>query len=426
MKIAKIQYPYLTNYNTQKPQISQKGGELQKQTSPIANVKVPAGFTYGANIHFRAKEINNITDISRPNPNRSVNNITHELYMEMTDWTKKRHRLMYKNFHTNPCINHQELYRPDQARLPLQDPKVMDKFIETSKIYTKYKDQPIICLGRSPKWFLNTALWMKDGINDYKFVAFSERWYWPDKVEGVRRRASEAPTDKEIRAYRRYLKDVGADPITMVANMKKTGQKTVITDYINSGKGATSFLEVLADYADDLGILEEFSKSFEIVGIGSMKYMEELDPFAELISQPRVILPEKLWPYWRNIKQTYHDIDYNVFEDMLLNENVNECRSTYYPHRYWTAYRPDRLKTGIAIDPKTISKKLDELAEIEKKFGIDKTKNKLKYNKDDDTVKLYISSFSPAMGDYRNLMQFWILDNLAQRGLLKEKHTTKM
>ena len=41
------------------------------------------------------------------------------------------------------------------------------------QMYNKYKGQPIICLGRSPKWFLNTSLWMKDGIDGYDFVAFS-------------------------------------------------------------------------------------------------------------------------------------------------------------------------------------------------------------------------------------------------------------
>ena len=100
---------------------------------------------------------------------------------------------------------------------------------------------------------------MKDGLKDYKFVAFSERWYRPDKIEGVRRMDSVAPTEKEIRAYKRYLKDIGADPKTIVKHMQETGKKTVITDYINSGKGVTSFLEVMANYADDEGILKEFA-----------------------------------------------------------------------------------------------------------------------------------------------------------------------
>lgn len=415
MQISRIQSNYLYslyNKQTQTPNHSVTSQPATRQSS----VELPSFHTNAAVIHF-----GDFYD-----ENRSVQDVTHESYIKMKDYTKLRYRTLYKNFHNTPFINREELYRPDQARLPLQDPETMDKFIEASSIYLQYKDQPIICLGRSPKWFLNTALWMKDGLKDYKFVAFSERWYRPDKIEGVRRMDSVAPTEKEIRAYKRYLKDIGADPKTIVKHMQETGKKTVITDYINSGKGVTSFLEVMANYADDEGILKEFSESIEIVGIGSMKYMGDLDPFSDTISQPSVILPEKLWPYYKNIKQTYHDIDYKVFEDMLLNENVNECRSTYYPHRFWPVYRPDRLKTGINIDQKTIRKKLKELNELEATYKSQRIGNKDKKTKKDDIEKPTIASFTPAMGDYRNLINFWILDNLDQRGLLKPKHHTKM
>lgn len=414
MQISRIQNNYLYSlYNKQAQSHSPK-----PNTQPVApqSKALPSFHTNAAAIHF-----GDFYD-----ENRSVQDVTHESYIKMKDYTKLRYRALYKNFHNTPFINREELYRPDQARLPLQDPETMDKFIEASSLYLKYKDQPIICLGRSPKWFLNTALWMKDGLESYKFVAFSERWYRPDKIEGVKRMDTVAPTEKEINAYKRYLKDVGADPKTIVKHMKETGKKTVITDYINSGKGVTSFLEIMANYADDEGILKEFSESIEIVGIGSMKYMGELDPFAETISQPSVILPEKLWPYYKNIKQTYYDIDYRVFEDMLLNENVNECRSTYYPHRFWPVYRPDRLKTGINIDQKTIKKKLKELNELEAAYKAQKIGNKDKKNKKDYIEKPTIASFTPAMGDYRNLINFWILDNLDQRGLLKPVHHTKM
>ena len=110
--------------------------------------------------------------------------------------------------------------------------KDMDDFIEISKIYNKYKDQPIICLGRSPKWFLNTSLWMKDGINRYDFVAFSKFWYRKDPYEGMKRMDRYAPTEKEEAAYRKYLKGLRVDPKSIVKKMQETGKKTVITDYI--------------------------------------------------------------------------------------------------------------------------------------------------------------------------------------------------
>ena len=37
-----------------------------------------------------------------------------------------------------------------------------------------------------------------------------------------------------------------------------------------------------------------------------------------------------------------------------------------------------------------------------------------------------ISHFTPAMYDYRNLLNFWILDNLDKRGMLKQNHKSKI
>ncbi len=51
---------------------------------------------------------------------------------------------------------------------------------------------------------------------------------------------------------------------------EKIRQKTVITDYIDTGKKLSIFPDVMSHYAEDLGILEEFCKSIHIVGIGSL------------------------------------------------------------------------------------------------------------------------------------------------------------
>lgn len=360
---------------------------------PLKLSKIPEGYHYGANIHFGEFF----------NPNRTIPHIDYEEYMAMQPSTKRRFRKKYKNFFNDSTINTNEMIDKNYKYMPLQSELLMDNFIKTSKIYSKYKEQPIICLGRSPKWFLNTALWMKDGIDDYKFVAFSKFWYRPDAVEGMHRMDSVAPAPKEEAAYRKYLKRIKADPQTIVDNMEKTGKKTVITDYICSGKGACSFLEILGNYAKDLGILEKLSKSIQIVGIGSMEYMEELNPYADSISVPKVIMPEVLRPYSNNIKQEFHNMDYKVFKDMLINQNTNECRSTYYPHETWTIYKPDQFKTGLIKD-------------------IKKVKEMVKALKGEKST----SSFTPAMYDYRNLLNFRILDGLNERKILKAIHKSKI
>ena len=356
---------------------------------------LPLGNVYGANISFKASE-----------HKQSVPDIDFERYKIMSDAAKKKFRLKYMKFNRDKNIRQEELHDQKYVYLPLRQEKDMDDFIKISSIYNQYKDQPIICLGRSPKWFLNASLWMKDGIEDYKFVAFSKFWFMPDPIEGYRRSPYLAPTESEEKAYRNYLRRIQATPLHIVKHFEETGKKTVITDYICSGKGACSFLDLMSRFAEDQGLLEKFSKSIQIVGIGSRDYMEQLAGDYGSISDPRVFMPPKLQQYSKNVKQDFYNMPFRVFDEMLLNQNTNECRSTFYPHNAWTIYRPDKFKTGLIKD-------LKKVEAIKAQYG------------SDFGVKL-ITSFTPAMRDYRNLLNFRILDGLDARGLLKAVHNTKI
>lgn len=386
MLVQGIGAKYTINYNMTQPLRNRVNNSLA-QNNNTTETKLPIGFNTSYNISFG----------SFSNPNRLAGDIDIESYNSMTEKTKQRYRKLYKEFSTNDDIDKTELYDTKTGYLPLRSDDTMEKFIKASKIYLNFKDQPIICLGRSPKWFLNAAYWMKDGIQDYKFAAFSSHWFCSNGRGGVKRVEREAPTEKEEMAYRKYLDRIGADPKTIVDTMKKEGKKTVITDYICSGKGACSFLDIMSRYANDLGILEDFSKSIKIVGIGSLDYMEMLNPLADTISMPRVPMPPLLEEYGNNIEQEFHDMDYFVFEEMLLNRNTNECRSTYYPHNAWTVYSPDKFKTGMVKD----MKKVERLLNIFKN-------------------EKYITSFTAPMQDYRNLLNFRILDYLNSKDMLRE------
>lgn len=333
----------------------------------------------------------------------SVPDIEHAEYKKMEDYKKARFRKRYENFGKDNISNIEELVDNNYKYMPLRSEETMNKFIEITNIYSQYKDHPIICLGRSPKWFLNTSLWMKDGIKDYKFVAFSGRWYRPDPEEGLKRMDRIAPTEEQVAAYRKYLKRIKADPQSIIEKTEKTGKQTIITDYIHSGKGACSFLEIMGNFAKDQGVLEKFSKSIKIVGIGSRDYLEEMNPYAESIPDPRVVMPRVLWPYEHNIKQEFHNMDYTVFCEMLLNQNANECRSTYYPSDAWLIYKPDKFKTGL-------------IKELKKVEGLIKL---LPHKKP-------VAHFKPVMRDYRNLLNFRILDALNARGLLKTVHNARI
>ena len=109
--------------------------------------------------------------------------------------------------------------------------------------------------------------------------------------------------------------------------------------------------------------------------------------------------PESLWDYQHLIEQEYHDIPSEVFEQMLINENTNECRSTYYPHEAWTAYKPNNVKTGMIG-----YKKIEELKQKHPRA---------------------LHNFTPAMFDFRNLLNFRILDYMEQNGILRESLNSK-
>ncbi|MBR1425625.1 hypothetical protein IJ579_08695 [bacterium] len=279
MKLAPVQ---LYNYQNSRPIQIQKNvtpnnidtqAEKQMQYS-----KVPAGFTYGANIHFGSGEFGKKRRIV------SVPLIEFENYKTMPQARKERFRRLYREFHEILDESQMETMlkidkHPEFMKLPLQTEREMDEFIKVAQMYSQYKEHPIICLGRSPKWFLNTSLFMRDGIPDYKFVAFSGRWFriydgdFGD-YSGLVRLEQLAPTKAEEKAYKKYLRNIQADPISIIKRTQAAGKKTMITDYVDTGKGMTSFLDLMSRYAEEQGVLDEFGHSFDILTIGCNEYRE--------------------------------------------------------------------------------------------------------------------------------------------------------
>ena len=338
---------------------------------------------------------NKLNFLSFEGDNRNTRKVPDIDYFEYKSLSSNMKQILRKKcIEFNKDVNLDELKNEKKAYLPLMDDRIMEEFLKVCDLYRGLKDEPILCLGRSPKWFLNTALWMKDGIDDYKFVAFSKNWYRYDRNEGLIRMDRYAPTPEEKRAYKRYLKGIQADPQHIVNVHKKTGKKIVITDYIDTGKGASSFLDIMSEIAEEDGILEDFAKSIRIFGIGCLDYIEKRYYDDEEISIPSVQLPEKLMPYKKEIKQEFHNMPLDLFEQMLINENTNECRSSFYPHEAWTVYKPNKYKTGMITN-----KKIEELKGKSPKS---------------------VGNFTPAMRDYRNLLNFRILDYLSQHNRLRE------
>ena len=264
MKINSISVNYLNRNTANGHQKNNPSNNIKGQMLPNKN------FVGGGTLS--RIYINNISFSAQEMQSKRVTDIDYFKYKNMSPHMKKILRKKCVEF--NKDVNASELHNDEKINLPLMNDKVMKDFIKVCDLYRELKNEPILCLGRSPKWFLNTALWMKDGIEDYKFVAFSKNWYRTDKY-GLVRMDRYAPTPEEKKAYKRYLKSIQADPKHIVDVHNKTGKKIVITDYIDSGKGACSFLDLMSEYAEEDGILEEFANSIRIFGIGCLEHTEK-------------------------------------------------------------------------------------------------------------------------------------------------------
>ena len=385
-------------------------------SSPIQYNKVPVEYQYYANINFKSNQQEEVNKQLLDIPFIDI-----KTYKSMSNEKKERLRILYKNFPEIIDESQKEIMlkidpHKEYLQIPLQKEEEMDEFIKVAQMYSKYKEHPIICLGRSPKWFLDASMLMQNGIPDYKFVAFSGSWFRIYDGEfgmnaGSVRLEKMVPTKTQEEAYKKYLENIQADPASIVETAKRAGKKGVITDYIDSGKGVTSFLDLMSRYAQEQGVLDEFAHSFDIVTIGNKEYRRNRRK-VKYISKPEVWMPELLEPYsipttaWgtgRVIEQFYFDIDHNVFKQMLLNQNTTECRSTYYPCTAWTVFQPEKLNIGIDSDMNEIKRLVNHLHSEKKVYY-----------------------FELVMSAFRNLLYFRILDGLNERGLLKAIHHTKL
>ena len=386
LRISPINYTnYAFSNKTNKPE--------EPQTSPVSTpqniVKAPASaILLNNNISFKK---------------RITEDIEKEDYLKMSEETKEEYRKKHADYFK--LIDIKELYitrgRNKYSKLPLTHKTDMDDFLEVSKCYNKYKDNKIICVGRSPKWFLNASIWMKDGINTYDFCAFSSNWYERNGNGGGPIQTfveSRYPTEEEQKAFKEYIArpEVNCSPKTIVKAAKETGKPVIITDYIHSGCGLASFLDILSKFAEEEGILEEFANSIKLVTLSSEEYLDDPLQVVNAFAKPTVILPDRLKPF--NIEQEYVDMPRDVMSQVLINKNTNECRSTYFPPAAWPVYDPIKYKTGLISNeeikkiPTSIWSKIFHRTQV---------------------------MFTDAMQDFRNLMNFHILDSLAKKKLLK-------
>ena len=337
--------------------------------------------------------------------------IAHSAYLKLTPEQKCFLRKNFEDFYK--LINIDELYysqgRTIHSKLPLASDEDMEDFLKVASAYNKYrsdkatgtKGNRIICLGRSPKWFLNASLWMKGGIQDYTFTAFSSNWYHRNGCgvgEKLFRDDMREPTIEQAFAYKKYLKRIDCTPTDLVESANKTGKPVIVTDYIHSGCGVTSWLDLMSKYAKDDGVLDEFANSIRLHTMSSNDYIDNVLEYNNAFNYPRVLMPSRLEEY--KIPQDYHDMTADVLKSMLVDKNTNECRSTFYSPPAWTIYSPEKFKIA-----QMTPEELQQAYNYHKMWG-----------------GVFPNAWTDAMKDYRNMMNFRILDYLSEHGMLDTRY----
>ncbi|MDD3014219.1 MAG: hypothetical protein PHC34_11000, partial [Candidatus Gastranaerophilales bacterium] len=93
-------------------------------------------------------------------------------------------------------LSNNETYSNDEGLVTLEN--------VTNEIINKFKDQRLVSLGRSPIPFLEMAKAMKNGINDYKFVAFSQGKILHSINSDHWQICKKNPTERQLDCYREY------------------------------------------------------------------------------------------------------------------------------------------------------------------------------------------------------------------------------
>ena len=131
-------------------------------------------------------------------------------------------------------------------RHPFVSQKCSKEFLsDISCIPSLYKNDRKIALGRSPLWVVESLKYLDKAEESYKKVCFSAGWKNPNALHVVKK-----PSESQVKAYRHYLKELEMDPQSIVKNARE-GHKTVLMDYMESGNGMRSFLELIDDWAKE-------------------------------------------------------------------------------------------------------------------------------------------------------------------------------
>jgi hypothetical protein len=182
-------------------------------------------------------------------------------YFKLSEEEKVNHRENFSNVFKTRENSEVSSDTPDYLKVyPLTRDDDMRAFMKVSnELREWYPDQRMIALGRSPLWLfeMSRLLDFADGkdiaLDRYTYIAFSGRWWQWDEELYKLVSTREQPSPRQVTAYRKYLSELGLHPTAIIQDQRQT----VLVDVVFSkGAGLRSFLQVLLDWSEELGIRE--------------------------------------------------------------------------------------------------------------------------------------------------------------------------
>jgi hypothetical protein len=176
--------------------------------------------------------------------------------------------------------------------------------VETAqKIIKYYPDCNLVGIGRTPAWLIKIAELIDKNPQPYQYqtVAFSGRWYQlqPHLLKPT---AVSAPDEKQILAYRHYLKNLNFTPETIIQHERLYQRKTVLIDYLRTGLSLYSFVSFILNWAEELKLKDQLVRALIIHDLSKSDRDQKDSLFSNLSMQ---------------VNQFHSDLLKNQFEEIL-------------------------------------------------------------------------------------------------------------
>lgn len=201
-----------------------------------------------------------------------------------------------------------------------------DHFPERSNLYF---------LGQSLSW-IGKVLEMSHfspTIGTIQYIPFSGNFLKIEKKDNgtffYTSRNCKLPSGYNEKKYRMLLAGLGLHPKNILSQYLDFGRRTVIADYVYSGKGLASFLYILNKWAREEKV--DLSEALEVFIMRFKKQLKDFDVKILVINNDFRITPVIM------------DTDMYVLIRMVnpeINRNF-ERLLPYYPHNYWNEPLPE-------------------------------------------------------------------------------------